>query len=82
MSLVNKNSIFGPNNIIKNPLEEELTEKRSVFTPLKYRKYDTSNLRVIGGSRQPINITPPAPEPPPPPALGAFSNAFSNAFNV
>lgn len=82
MGLVDKNSEFGPNNLIKNPLEEELTERRSVFTPLRYRKYDVSNLRAIGGSRQPINITTPAPEPPPPPALGAFSNAFSNAFNI
>lgn len=83
MSLVNKNSIFGA-----KPAEEEngingaLVDRRSFLTPLKVLKYDPLSTRFIGGSRTPALVTPPAPEPPPPPILGAFSNAFSNAFNI
>lgn len=82
MSLIEKNSEFGPGNKPKNPLEDKLVGKQSFFTPLKYLKYDPNNIRAIGGSRQPINATTPAPEPPPPPVLKSFSNAFSNAFNT
>jgi hypothetical protein len=83
MSLLDKDSVLGPTtgNRVKNPLEDNLVDKQSFLTPLKFLKYDSSNIRAIGGSRQSINVTTPAPEPPTP-VYHSFSNAFSNAFNL
>jgi hypothetical protein len=46
MSLLDKNSEFGPTtgNRVKNPLEDNLVDKQSFLTPLKFLKYDSSNI--------------------------------------
>jgi hypothetical protein len=82
MSLKNKNSDFGPketnnsNQNLKNAIETKLNT--SIFSNLKYNKYDPTPTRSLGGSRNPSLSSTPAPDS----SVGAFSNAFSNAFNI
>lgn len=87
MGLVNKISTFGSlKNNDSNTSSEGLVNKRSIFVPLKFSKYDPTLTKSLGGSPNFANFSPPAPEPPtptpPPPLGGAFSNAFSNAFDI
>ncbi len=85
MGLVNRITIFGSSQTNENNSNDGLLNKRSIFVPLKYTKYDPSNTRSLGGSSNIPQLTPPAPEPiptPTPPVAGAFSNAFSNAFDI
>jgi hypothetical protein len=82
MSLKNRNSDFGlkaTNNSdqnLKNTIETKLNT--SIFSNLKYNKYDPTPTRRLGGSRNSLSPSTPAPDS----SVGAFSNAFSNAFNI
>lgn len=82
MSLKNRNSDFGlkaTNNSgqnLKNTIETKLNT--SIFSNLKYNKYDPTPTRRLGGSRNSLSPSTPAPDS----SVGAFSSAFSNAFNI
>jgi hypothetical protein len=58
-----------------------LLGKKTLLTKQKYKKYNPTATNFF----QLFPTLPPSPEPPsptPPPVIGAFSNAFSNAFNT
>ena len=87
MSLKNRNSDFGPketnnsNQNLKNAIETKFNT--SAFSNLKYIKYDPTSTRSLGGSTNILSRSIPAPDlPAPDNSIGAFSNAFSNAFNI
>jgi hypothetical protein len=87
MSLKNKNSDLGPKKIdpsnpnLKNTIETKFNT--SAFSNLKYIKYDPTSTQSLGGSTNILSRSIPAPDlPAPDNSIGAFSNAFSSAFNV
>jgi hypothetical protein len=81
MSLRDKNSTLGPKKISasnsnqKNTIETKF--ETSDYYNLKYNKYDPTSTRSLAGF---LFSSTPTPNPPTP--IGAFSSAFSNAFNI
>jgi hypothetical protein len=66
-----------------------LKSKRGLITKISQlsrpnpKKYDPSPFNINSFSREESSNSPTPPPPsPPPPSAGAFSNAFSNAFNI
>lgn len=84
MSLKNKNSTLGPKKESNsNPNQKNTIETKfrtSAFFNLKYVKYDPTSTRSLGESL--FNSTPTPNNPNPNPTTGAFSSAFSSAFNI
>jgi len=66
MSLKNKNGLITKISQFSRP------------NPKRYSPFSININSFLHGG--PSN--PPTPTPPPPPSAGAFSNAFSNAFNT
>lgn len=58
-----------------------LITKISIFSASNPKKYDPSPFNINLFSRGGGSSNSPTPSPPPP-STGAFSNAFSNAFNI
>jgi len=83
MALANKNSNLSVKKSKKfeesNTIEKNFIISNSFFARLKYPKYDA--MATVKRGFQPYTPSNPAPAPPPP-IIGAFSDAFSNAFNI
>jgi hypothetical protein len=58
-----------------------LINKISQFSRLNPKRYDPFSTNINSFLRR-GSPSPPTPTPPSPPSTGAFSNAFSNAFNI
>jgi hypothetical protein len=63
-----------------------LINKKSILSPSLIKKYNPARVRPLENFANYANPSSPAPEPTPPtpapPANGAFSNAFSNSFDI
>jgi hypothetical protein len=59
-----------------------LITKISKFSRPNPKKYDPFPININSFSYGGSSGSPTPTPPPPPPSVGAFSNAFSNAFNI
>jgi hypothetical protein len=59
-----------------------LINKISLFSRPNPRKYDPYPKGTFSSTTQSPPVPSPVPPTPPTPSAGAFSNAFSNAFNI
>lgn len=93
MALVNKNSNLS-SKITKKYYEDIATQQKSIIEkdfkangstliPFRFEKYDPNSTRDIRRPQTRSSVVDTTNQQfPDPPDLGAFSNAFSNAFDI
>jgi len=92
MALVKKNSNLS-SKLIKKYYEDIATQQKSIIEkdfrtngstliPFKFKKYDPNSTRIIRNLRTLTSVANTNQQFPDPPDLGAFSRAFSNAFDI